>query len=332
MISDLVYFITLSYPNSKMSPVPGVRSTVYSILVYFLVFETTITTTKALSFRLNTKVRVHGSTRIAVPSPPSHDSNSHEREIQQCKTDLSTYMTLPVEQYVLVPMPLNSKLSRLESNNHENKFLLQVPPIRFWNLQIHPLVTAQVVLESDKVHITSNQCLLQSPEESYIERVRLNERFDFSVSCTLTWKDHDDDDYDDGYDIEVEKHDNSQREDVGEDNSVRQKMRNGMIHAETQIHVNVDPPPPFHRIPRSALETAGNTAMRISMNYLIRSFLRGLVEDYHIWASDATYRAQRASLSLSSTSSSSSLILRQQQQRYNDTTTTTITTTASVKK
>eukprot|EP00977_Amphora_coffeiformis_P011839 scaffold2903_cov170-Amphora_coffeaeformis.AAC.16 len=284
-------------------------SIVYSLL-YLLVLGTTLTTTSwALTFRLDTKVRVHGSSSISVPPPPSHDNNNNKQEEDRQhkhKTSLNTYMTLPVEQYVLVPMPLNSKLSRVESKNHENEFLLQVPPIQFWSLQVQPLVTAQVVLDPDRVRITSNQCRLQSPEESYIERVRLNERFNFSVSCTLTWEDDDEEEEVE----EKEEYDNSRQQQYDEEKITGKRM----IYAETQIHVNVDPPRPFHRIPKSALEAAGSAAMKVSMNYLIRSFLRGLVQDYHKWASDPTYRTQRASLS----SLSSSLV-----QQYNHTTTTT---------
>ena len=205
----------------------------------------------ALAFQLDTKVRVQSSRSIHVEKSAAAAGSA---------VNLNTYMTLPVEQYVLVPMPLNAKLSK-----SDDEFLLTVPPLKFFNLEVQPLVKAQVILEADKVVITSHQCRLQSPNEaSYIEKVNLNDRFQFQAQCVLTW-------------------------DEQEDHT---------IFAHTQIHVDVDPPPPFSKLPRSVLEATGNAAMRISMNYIIQSFLKGLAMDYQKWAHDDEYRQTRRALSL----------------------------------
>ena len=226
----------------------------------------------AFSFQLDTRVRVAGSSsiRVAPPEPKQHNDDidmetsyiQQQQQQQEEGLDLETYMTLPVEQYVLVPMPLNAKLSR-----QDDAFLLTVPPLQFFSLKVQPLVTAQVQLTPNQVTITSTQCRLQSPdhsESSYLERVQLNDRFQFCATTTLTWN--------------TTEH---------------------CIFADTHIQVDVDPPPPFGKLPRRLLETTGNAAMRISMNYIIQSFLRGLAQDYQKWAHNSEYRQARESLSAS---------------------------------
>ena len=204
-----------------------------------------------VAFDLATKVRVQSNNSIQVIRP--------EQPSSPLRPDISleSYMTLPVEQYVLVPMPLNAKLSR-----QDDEFLLIVPPMNFFNLQVQPIVTASVILEPNQVVISSKKCRLNSPtgESSYIEKVRLNDRFQFYASCTLSW--------------DTEN-----------------------IFASTKIKVDVDPPRPFDKLPRKLLETTGNTAMRLSMNYIIRSFLKGLSQDFYRWSEDEEYREQRGALS-----------------------------------
>ena len=123
-------------------------------------------------------------------------------------------MRLPVEQYSLVAMPLNSTLSRIDTipstnnggnindndtnnysrsdNNNDNNtqsqsrsqseqlllFELVVPPVRFLWLEVQPIVYAVVTQQDDKVIIiSSDQCILEG--SPFISKVHLNERFDF---------------------------------------------------------------------------------------------------------------------------------------------------------
>jgi hypothetical protein len=212
------------------------------------------------AFELDTKIRVQSRKRIEVfVPPPAADSPFPDEEKKQ-NLSLGTYMTLPVEQYVLVPMPLNADLSR-----KNDEFCLTVPPMTFFGLQVQPVVSANVILQPNQVVISASKCRLESvtEESSYIDDIRLNERFTFEASCTLTWE----------------------------------ESPTPSILASTQIHVDVDPPSPFSKLPKKLLEKTGNAAMRLSMNYIIKSFLKGLSKDYCRWARDADYREMRETLS-----------------------------------
>ena len=235
--------------------------------------------------KFDTKVAVDGRSTVQV-YPPSHAISNN--------VTLTDYMRLPVEQYVLIPMPLGSSLTRVgnEKNNaHDEKsskidcieafsshesieefFKLEVPTITFFNLSLQPVVYATVQPQSNQVVISSNKCLLYG--SPFIEKVKLNDRFIFDVKCTLTWR----------------------------DSLYKQKDRISnkgpcLISAETIIDVDVNVPRPFSSIPKPILQKTGNAAMRLSMKYIQRNFVENLAEDYEKWSSDAEYRIFRASLS-----------------------------------
>jgi hypothetical protein len=209
------------------------------------------------AFHASAKIRVESRKSIHV-GRLTENPNSTVPPAQQ-DVSLATYMSLPVEQYVLVPMPLNAKLSRINDD-----FLLTVPPIKFFSLQVQPIVTARVTLQQNQVLISSRKCRINSLGDgpSYIDNVKLNDRFQFQALCTLSCD-----------------------------------ANANTIMADTQITVDVDAPPPFSKIPTRILEATGNKAMQLSMNYIVQSFLKGLSEDYCRWASDAQYREMREALS-----------------------------------
>mmetsp|Transcript_21564 Transcript_21564/g.33425 ORF Transcript_21564/g.33425 Transcript_21564/m.33425 type:complete len:259 (-) Transcript_21564:54-830(-) len=212
----------------------------------------------------NAEVRVSDASSLPVRPPPG------ARAAGLC---LSQYMALPVEQYVLVPMPLNSTLTRGTCGYFE----LAVPTIRFMWLDVRPVVEASVRTERDRVIIQSNKCVLSS-ESNFIERVRLNERFDFSVEAVLTWEDGDGDG------------DVAERE-VRDDGSMC------TLSAETVLSVDVDVPAPFSAIPRRVIQKMGNVAMRASVRYIQKNFLEGLAGDYARWSTNLEYREFREGLS-----------------------------------
>mmetsp|Transcript_37590 Transcript_37590/g.90002 ORF Transcript_37590/g.90002 Transcript_37590/m.90002 type:complete len:245 (+) Transcript_37590:280-1014(+) len=187
---------------------------------------------------------------------------------------LSQYMRLPVEQYVLIKLPLDSELTKLdagsgvdvpemESDNNTGLFKLLVPPITFTNLTLQPVVFAAVECRKNEVVIHSHTCVLQGSE--FIERTRLNERFDFKVETSLTWEDNMDSD--------------------------------SFIYANTRIEVDVDVPRPFNRIPKLILQRIGNAAVKISLKVIQGTFVENLASDYSKWSQDEPYRLYRASLS-----------------------------------
>ncbi len=197
----------------------------------------------------------------------------------------------------MIEMPLGSSLTKLDGNNNSNsydetatEFELVVPEITFFNLTLQPVVLCTVQPMDDKVVISSNNCYLRG--SPFIEKTRLNERFDFQVRTTLTWYEYDDDD------MQVlskssSADNNEQRNDEEESCST--------ITATTSIDVDVDVPRPFSSIPKFILQRTGNAAMKLSLKFIQANFVRNLANDYTKWCSDDEYRSYRASLSLKET-------------------------------
>lgn len=279
----------------------SIKHTASSYAVIILTAALLAVTTRGFSFssiqkkhsstntKFDTKVAVNGQSVVTV-YPPSHAASNN--------LTLATYMRLPVEQYVLLPMPLGSSLTRIEEekgkhnpdggiaipttqSSKETVFELQVPTIAFFNLRLQPVVYATVRPHRDRIVISSSKCLLHG--SPFIDKVRLNERFVFHVQCTLTWSDP-----------SAREHRPSKR---STNNDERTSPSACTITADTSIDVDVDVPRPFDSIPRRILQKTGNAAMKLSMKYVQRSFVENLGRDYEKWAKDVGYREYRASLS-----------------------------------
>ena len=198
---------------------------------------------------------------------------------------LSQYMRLPVEQYVLIKLPLDSDLSKIDDyegsgvrgvkeecagdvtemeSDNTVMFKLVVPPITFTNLTLQPVVFAGVDCRKNEVVIHSNNCVLQGSE--FIERTSLNDRFDFKVETRLSWEDNMD-------------------------------LSDSFIYADSKIEVDVDVPRPFNRIPKVILTRLGNAAVKISLKVIQGTFVENLANDFLRWSQDEPYRLYRASLS-----------------------------------
>ena len=212
----------------------------------------------------DTKVNVDGKATVLITPPPLHAISNN--------VTLTHYMQLPVEQYVLIPMPLGSSLTtrgRADNNqklSSNTEFELVVPTITFFSLSLTPVVYATVQPQENQVVISSNQCILRG--SPFIEKVQLNDRFDFFVNTTLTWTD-----------------------------DTTYNSTECSISAETCIKVDVDVPRPFNTIPKQIIERTGNAAMHISLKYIQKNFVDNLAIDYNKWSTDEEYRKYRASLS-----------------------------------
>jgi hypothetical protein len=60
---------------------------------------------------------------------------------------LTSYMQLPVDQYVCIQMPLNASLERIVGS----QFNLTVPPVRFFHLDVSPSLICEVTQTEDSV-------------------------------------------------------------------------------------------------------------------------------------------------------------------------------------
>ena len=193
---------------------------------------------------------------------------------------LTEYMQLPVEQYCAIPLPLRAKLTLASvvwpQRRASNEFALRVPPLTFaipgMPLEVEPLVYATVDSQLDSVTIASDECTLSG--SAFVQKLRLNECFEFRVRTVLTW---------DG--------------DVG---SVGGDLvagdRGGEAHrlyANTTLDADVETPRFFSLLPRAFLERIASLAMSLVLDSLQKTFLRNLAADYAQWSSDAQYRASR---------------------------------------
>ena len=153
----------------------------------------------------------------------------------------------------------------LEPTAADDEFALSVPPIRFLvpglPLTVSPFLLATVTSECDRVLISSDACTLTGTPAGLVDS--LNERFDFRVRTAFTWK-------------------------------VVPPERAAIL-STTNIEVDVDTPRLFALVPLALLEAIAGGAMRVVLDALQGEFLRNLASDYERWATDAEYRASRAS-------------------------------------
>lgn len=259
----------------------------------------------ASQLKKDTKVAVNGDSTVHVVPPPLAPLYD---------VTLTTYMRLPVEQYVLIPMPLGSSLTKVENTQqlmdedelqststspYGEEFELVVPTITFFNLSLQPIVYASVQPHANQVVISSDKCILRG--SSFIERTKLNERFDFRVKTTLTWNDAlSNVGYNGVESVQIDE--SIQQNQLSEacettDADCSTINNSCSITASTSIDVDVNVPKPFSSIPKAILQRTGNAAMKLSMKYIQGNFVENLAKDYERWATDAEYRSYRSSLS-----------------------------------
>lgn len=97
---------------------------------------------------------------------------------------LTSYMRLPVDQYVCIDMPLNSTLRRTENEEFE----LVVPPVTIFKLSVSPTVYCQVKQTPDQVLITSNRVYLGGSD--YVRT--LNGCYNIQIKSVFGFRDTED--------------------------------------------------------------------------------------------------------------------------------------------
>ncbi len=285
-----------------MAPLPGTLSRIIRIIFFALNLGTSSfafsvvatlspTPTPAPSRTKDTQVAVDGKSTATIPLQQRTQNKRQYHGAVPHNVTLTNYMRLPVEQYVLIPMPLDSSLTRIESTNKSTTttilespshgtppcaaelFELVIPNITFFRLKLQPVLYATVTPQTNQVIISSDKCVLRG--SPFIEKVKLNERFDFNVTTTLTWQD-----------VYYSAQSNSQPN----------TTELSTISAVTSININVDVPQPFNSIPKRILEATGNAAVKVTLLYIQGNFVSNLAKDYVKWATNVEYRKYRASL------------------------------------
>lgn len=298
---------TTQYHTHIMSPLSGIFSRMLFIILITLNLYRSAAFSVVSSFpprkpkplrARDTRVAVDGKSTVTIPTLLRTTTTRQHLGGLSHNVTLTNYMRLPVEQYVLIPMPFGSSLTRIESNDAGNTiavsetpldcssctelFELVIPNITFFQLTLQPIVYATVTPQPNQVIISSDQCILRG--SPFIEKVKLNDRFDFSVTTSLTWKD--------AY---------SSQSSQGQHDIIPTSQSNATepstITAETFITINVDVPRPFSSIPKRILEATGNAAVKLTLLYIQANFVSNLVKDYVKWATVSEYRKYRASLS-----------------------------------
>eukprot|EP00746_Dinoflagellata_sp_MGD_P132408 gnl/MRDRNA2_/MRDRNA2_66125_c0_seq2.p1 gnl/MRDRNA2_/MRDRNA2_66125_c0~~gnl/MRDRNA2_/MRDRNA2_66125_c0_seq2.p1 ORF type:complete len:318 (-),score=43.55 gnl/MRDRNA2_/MRDRNA2_66125_c0_seq2:261-1151(-) len=158
--------------------------------IFLLLIDVTITQG---FFGANSRLKSHMSRRTSSKSfreadkggyPYVYVNSDHQQRVSSItdkEGSLTKYMTLPVEQYVCLDMPLQAQLKRIQGS----EFLLTVPAIKFFDTEVNPIVKATVtvtdsavVIESTDVKITGSP-LVDS----------LNGCFDMQIVVQLSWVD-----------------------------------------------------------------------------------------------------------------------------------------------
>ena len=84
--------------------------------------------------------------RVNVPLDESKDAVEAGRS-------LSTYMRLPVDQYVGIELPMGAEMKRVP--NDPDLFQLEIPGLKFLSLEVKPVVRVRVRLVGDGEHVST---------------------------------------------------------------------------------------------------------------------------------------------------------------------------------
>lgn len=166
---------------------------------------------------------------------------------------LTRYMMLPVEHFVFVEMPMQSTLNK---NEGEETFTLTTPPIRFFQLDVSPVILCKIFRQGDSVVIQSVKCLLKGGPTVD----KLNGCFNIDVCTTLTWTDTD---------------------------------SKKTIQSRSKIDAVIDPPAPFKYLGATVLQKSGTMAMNLAVKQIENAFVGSLTKDYEQWATSNAFRHER---------------------------------------
>ena len=186
---------------------------------------------------------------------------------------LSSYMTLPVEQYFVLDPSMIKPLGG-------NKFKLQVPPINVFNITLRAVAEIRVTTTSNSVYLETTNCQLFG--DSMIES--LNDKFCMTFDTRLTW--------------DTPKGNGARVSDTVSNGGVMPITGGGAIQAEGDLNVWCEVIPPFNLLPRPVLEGACNVAIGTMLEQLLPLFVNSLSADYLKWSKDPAYREMRAARSM----------------------------------
>lgn len=205
---------------------------------------------------------VMAGTNLKKPDLVINALSQEQQRVSNTRADegasLTNYMRLPVEQYVTLDIPMSARfnLERIPGN----RFLLSVPPMKFFDVEVNPLVYATVDHTDSAVVIASDEVKLAGSD--FVKS--LNGLFSTKFRSELSWRD---------------------------------RPNDKVIMAKAEIEMGLNPPPPFNLIPRELQENTANLVFKVTLDQGLMLFLRALADDYKKWATSQPYREQRAAWS-----------------------------------
>jgi hypothetical protein len=228
-------------------------------------------------------VALRSSSRVVARNPIQF-----KRKVDEPLENLSLdfYMRLPVDSYVVLPLPYGIKLERLPSKGKngrpseesycgaktDNYFLLRVPPVEFPGIMVEPKVYCTVQTPDEvfgrrpAVVVRSCRCVL-SGDSPIIAATKLNERFTFEIETCIKW--------------DEATRDSNDAQGTRGISPCQQRT----LTAESKLEVKVDPPSLFRvLLPKRALESVGRAAMSFAVKQVESCFINALMNDYEDWA------------------------------------------------
>ncbi len=148
-------------------------------------------------------------------------------------------------------------------------------------VEVKPVVMATVSVEPEKERVVIRSDACQIGGSKIIDDLKINEYFEFSVEICLTWDR-------DAADADADA--------VGTLSSSRSGSNIGIIQAQSNIAVDLNPPGPFAFVPRQILEAVGNRAIALTLGSLQQNFMISLGKDFERWVTDESYRSDRQKL------------------------------------
>lgn len=224
-----------------------------------------------------------------------HRATVHVQE-HPPRLSLEQYMRLDAAQYSELDPDLIQPLGG-------SAFLLRVPRITLFGAWLEPEVVVEVWQGEApaRVVILATSCRLSGSE--VVQAMRLDSRFNLHFQLELTWCT--------AFDDDLAQQQQPPQRDAAPGGTIPAATTpaaavptaaaltaatapRGQIHGDLQLAVWSEVIPPFHLMPRQALEAGGNAVLSGMMATLHPVFLRRLADDYSHWARDEGYRRRRA--------------------------------------
>jgi len=243
-------------------------------------------------------------------------------------TSLADYMTLPVSQFALIPMPVGAQLRMVDGGAEEaaqgpacsladrvRLFELLVPPLGFNfpllpPLRLIPRVKLTVTPADRETGRPVTLCSFSCVLEGGAMADAFNSRFTIVVREEIGWREPGghtvsgvllDRMGESGAGNEGALDDCAEPDDCDFDADLLGDGEEGRPGGEAiiswvDVSIMVDPPPPFDRLPSRILTGTGNAVVGLALRSLMDSFSRELASDYEHWRSDPDYRSERAAV------------------------------------